>query len=63
MILTTYGVLSSVVRKDCLLSFNTEHVCKHLFSCVRLYMQDYMEQYSKITCNNIIHKLIHIYLY
>ena len=46
-----------------LVSFNAEHVCKYLFDCVKLYMYDYMEQYSKITCNNIIRKLIHIYIY
>ena len=65
MILATYGVLPSAVRKiaSWLVSFNTEHAWKHLLGCIRLYMHDFMEQYSKITCNNIIHKLLHIYIY
>ena len=29
-------------------SFNTEHVCKHLFGCVRLYMQDYRNNIVKL---------------
>ena len=36
--------------------------CARICLAVRLYMQDYMEQYSKITCDNIIRKLIYIYI-
>ena len=39
---------------------STPNTCASIFSVV--YMQNYMEQYSKITCNNIICKLIHIYI-
>ena len=66
MILTTYGVLPSAVGKDCLLVRVLQRRTRVQASfrlCQIIYMQDYMEQYGKITWNNIIRKSIHIYIY